>query len=295
MLERQAGVLGATSLVGECLLRQLAQDKWRVTAFSRRPVTQSHAQISWRQLDSPAQIRAHSGPHKKIAMWLCIAPIWILPAYFSLLLAHGARRIIVLSSTSRFTKNNSPDPGEQAIAQRLADNETQLSSWAAANEIEWIILRPTLIYGYGRDKNITEIARFIRRFGFFPLLGTAHGLRQPIHAEDVAAACLAALTAHHVSNRAYNLTGLEKLSYRDMVQRIFTALGQRPRLLTVSPYFFQLAIKGLRWLPRYRHWTPAMAERMNTDLVFDDSDTRRDLHFSPRPLNLTIKELITRS
>ncbi len=295
MLERQAGVLGATSLVGECLLRQLTQDQWQVTAFSRQPVTQSHTQISWQQLDSPAQTRPHPDPHKKIATWFCIAPIWILPAHFNLLLAHGTRRIIVLSSTSRFTKNNSSDPGEQAIARRLADHEAQLSRWAAANEIEWIILRPTLIYGYGRDKNITEIARFIRRFGFFPLLGAAHGLRQPIHAEDVAAACLAALTAHHVSNRAYNLTGLETLSYRDMVQRIFTALGQRPRLLTVSPYFFQLAIKGLRSLPRYRHWTPAMAERMNTDLVFDDSDARRDLHFSPRPLNLTIKELITRN
>ncbi len=59
--------------------------------------------------------------------------------------------------------------------------------------VEWVILRPTLIYGHGRDKNITEIARFIRRFGFFPLLGKANGLRQPIHVEDVAEACFAAL------------------------------------------------------------------------------------------------------
>ena len=97
--------------------------------------------------------------------------------------------------------------------------------------VDWVILRPTLIYGLGQDKNISEIVRLIRRFGFFPLVGQAKGLRQPVHAEDVATACLSALEKTDVVNRAYNLSGGETLSYREMINRVFTALGRRPRLI----------------------------------------------------------------
>lgn len=139
-----------------------------------------------------------------------------LPDHFNLFLAHGARRIVVLSSTSLFTKHNSSDPAEQLVAQRLKEFEARLRKWAMANGIDWIILRPTLIYGLGRDKNITEIARFIQRFGFFPLFGPAKGLRQLIHAEDVAAACFNSLSSSNIANQAYNLTSGETLSYREM-------------------------------------------------------------------------------
>lgn len=92
----------------------------------------------------------------------------------------------------------------------------------------WVILRPTLIYGRGRDRNITVIARFIRRFGFFPVLGRATGLRQPVHAEDVALACHRALEAPAATNRAYNISGGETVTYREMVRRVFLALEGGP-------------------------------------------------------------------
>ena len=182
---------------------------------------------------------------------------------FRCLEAYGARRVVALSSTSRFTKDDSSDPEEQAIALRLADAEARVQAWAASHGVEWIILRPTLIYGRGRDKNIAEIARFVRRFGFFPLFGKANGLRQPLHAHDVAGACLAALDSPVAANRAYNLSGAETLPYRDMVARIFSALGRPVRLLPVPLFVFRFAVALLRLVPRYRNWSPAMAERMN--------------------------------
>ena len=204
---------------------------------------------------------------------------------------YGARRVVALSSTSRFTKDDSSDPEERAIALRLADAEARVQAWAASHGVEWIILRPTLIYGLGRDKNIAEIARFVRRFGFFPLFGRAKGLRQPVHADDVAKACLAALRAPCVANQAYNISGNETLTYREMVSRIFAALGRRPRLLTVPLSVFRVAIGCLRWLPRYRHWTTAMAERMDRDLIFEHVDAKQDLGFSPRSFSIDSKDL----
>ena len=145
---------------------------------------------------------------------------------------------------------------------------------------------PTLIYGGGRDGNISEIARLIRRFGFFPLVGQGLGLRQPVHGADVAAACVAALNTAKASNREYNLSGAEVLPYGEMVGRVFAAVGRRPRFLVVPLGVFKLALVGLRLLPRYRHWSAAMAQRMNQDLVFDHADAARDLGFRPRPFTL---------
>lgn len=299
MVELRVGVLGASSLVGECLLPMLRDAGWRVVAYTRQKARQAGSGISWRQL--PKVANASTGSARTAAEsgegvtpnWICVAPIWVLPDYFALIETSGARRVVVLSSTSRFTKVGSGDTAEQATAAKLIDGEARLQAWAESRGIEWVILRPTLIYGIGRDKNISEIARFIRRFGFFPVLGRAQGLRQPIHAEDVAASCVSALKVPDAANRAYNISGGETLSYRDMVARIFTSLGRRPRVLTVPFWAFRLAVTMLRRLPRYRQWSSAMAERMNRDLVFDHAEAARDLGFKPRAFELTAEDLPT--
>ncbi|MBU2621101.1 MAG: NAD-dependent epimerase/dehydratase family protein, partial [Proteobacteria bacterium] len=215
----------------------------------------------------------------------------VLPEYFSMLSLYGVKHIVAISSTSRFTKSISSDPTEQALAERLADSEERLIAWAKTKDVTWTILRPTLIYGLGSDKNISVIARFIRRFAFFPFLGAARGLRQPIHVHDVASSCLAALNEGKAINRSYNLSGGETLTYREMVGRIFSAMGKSPRFVTFPLWTFRMAVAFLRVLPRFRHLSAAMAERMNQDLVFDHEDACRDLGFSPLPFLLTREDL----
>jgi nucleoside-diphosphate-sugar epimerase len=285
VIEKNIGILGATSLVGDNVLRELANtNTGKIIAYSRNPPTTTNC-VQWRNLTS-----TDSTP-EVIENWLSLAPLSVLPNYFSLMTQHQIRRLVVLSSTSRFTKNHSTDPSEQAMVKCLIDTEEQLQQWAADNNVEWIILRPTLIYGYGKDTNISEIARFIKRFGCFPVFGKAQGFRQPIHADDVASACLAALKTKHILNKAYNIAGAEKLTYRDMVTRIFVALNKQPRLITVPIGAFKLAMFFFRVFPRYRHWKPAMAERMNQDLAFDYSEAERDLGFKPRALVLSGQDL----
>lgn len=325
---RHIGVLGATSLVGHRLLPMLAKTGTPVTAFSRktenprRVVTAGDSGVAWRQLGSgklaglggqavgpdnaghAAGANASNSASKSdgdsdgdsfdcnvISSWICLAPVWVLPDYFELLLAHGARRVVALSSTSVFAKQRSADPQEQATVQKLVQAEQQVRAWAQSHGVQWVILRPTLIYGGGQDKNISEIARFIRRFGFFPVFGNARGQRQPIHAADVASACLAALQSPGAVNHTYNISGGETLPYCAMVTRVFEALGRRPRLLSVPLWAFRLAVALLRQVPRYRQWSAAMAERMGRDQVFDHAEAARDLGFKPRAFLLTAEDL----
>ena len=283
------GVLGATSFVGRSLLPLLASSACQVSAFSRQPVPHDGANINWLQLPSTAPT-SRPEDASEITSWVCVAPIAVLPVYLPWMKSLGARRIVALSSTSRFTKADSSDVAEQALAKRIADSEQKFVSWAEAHDIEWFILRPTLIYGLGLDKNICEITRFIRRFSFFPVFGKAEGLRQPVHVQDVAQACLAALKVP-TSNRAYELSGAETLTYREMVVRVFKTLDRPPRMLPVPLPAFRTAIALLRYLPRYRNWSFAMAERMNQDMVFDHTEAEKDLGYSPRRFELSPTDL----
>ncbi|MGR9046980.1 MAG: NAD-dependent epimerase/dehydratase family protein [Gammaproteobacteria bacterium] len=289
MSEQKVGLLGATSFVGETLLPLLVKNGRQVLAFSRRSMPQTDSGVLWHTL-RPETL---SSPIRKdrVEHWICAAPIWVLPDYFDLMESYGAKHVVALSSTSRFTKHQSSDPKEQTTSRLLAEGEARLQSWAKKKGIDWVILRPTLIFGGGQDGNISEIARFINRFGFFPVLGEAKGMRQPIHVSDVASACLSASVRPSAANRAYNLSGGETLTYCEMVRRVFYSLHRRPRLIRIPITAFRLAVTLLRLFPRYRHWSGAMAERMNQHLVFNHSDAEIDLEFSPRSFHLTADDL----
>jgi len=283
------GLLGANSLVGECVIPQLSKEGRHTVAFSRHlPDGNTEAGVTWLRLSDSLSAPPEVRPIKD---WLCVAPIWVLPQYFGMIEACGARRVVALSSTSLFVKKHSSDRSEQDIARRLAEGEQALRVWAEAHGVEWVILRPTLIYGRGRDKNMTEIVRFVRRWGFFPLLGQAEGLRQPVHAEDVAAACMSALTLPAAANQTYNLSGGETLPYWEMVSRVFATVGKVPHLVKIPRWMFQVAVAVIHLVPGYTHWTVGMADRMNRDLVFDHADAVRDLGFSPRPFTLLPEDL----
>jgi len=301
--ERCIGVLGATSLVGHALLPLLIKMDVEVAAYSRKSRdngTDSRMvnNVTWYQLGQSStdfsQFKSQASQQQEIKDWICLAPIWALPDYFDWLKSFGVKRIVALSSTSRFTKVNSDDPSEAEIVNKLEVAEGKLIQWATEQEVEWLILRPTLIYGGGKDKNISEIFRFVQRFGFFPIFGAGKGYRQPVHVEDVATACYQALNQKSVSNQAYNISGGEKLTYREMVIRIFTALGKKPRVVTLPLPVLKFGLTVMKMIPRYRRLTLAMITRMNQDMVFEHDTATRDFGFSPRPFELKSNDLPSR-
>ena len=286
MAEKRIGVLGATSFVGRRALKLLVADGYAVIAFSRvQQKKEAGTGVTWHQF--PVS-RIEPVTLNPIEDWLCFAPIWSLVDFLPWLQTQGVRRIVAFSSTSRYTKAagaGSKDPAENALAQRLASGEDALEQWAKDCSVEWKVLRPTLIYGLNQDRNLSEIAQLIRKFGFFPLLGAASGKRQPVHVDDVACAAVAAIQSVGARNRAYNLSGGEVLTYKDMVCRIFLTLKKPPRFLHVPLVIFGMGLICLRLLPRYRHWNVSMAERMNRDQVFAHSEAARDFGFSARPFD----------
>ena len=209
--------------------------------------------------------------------------LWLLPPHLEALAGAGVRRLVAFSSTSPAGKAGTQSVFERAQLAAIAVAERALAERCPKLGIATTILRPTLVYGAGRDRNITAAARFIARFGVYPLAGAARGLRQPVHADDLAAAAVAALATPAAAGRVYDLAGGETLAYAEMIGRIFDALGRRRRRIPLPTPLLAALAASLGALSGNPVLTAEVARRMARDLVFDDSDARRDLAWTPRP------------
>lgn len=270
-------VSGASSLVGQYLLPQLLAQGHQLEAISRNGgVAQQN--LRWHQLPlETADLAAL--PTSGGFIYVHLAPLWLLPSLLPELMRRKVSRIVAFSSTSVLSKQQSTHPAERVVVAKLHAAEQALINCGMDN---WTIVRPTLIYAAGRDKNVAMIAAVIRRLGIFALIGSGNGLRQPVHAQDLASAVRSILASNQTTNKIYALSGGETLSYRAMVARIFQAMHRPCRIVSIPPYLFAATLLLARSLPRFRHLNMQMAYRMNQDLCFDHSDARLDFGYAPR-------------
>ncbi len=281
-------ITGATSLIGHFLLSRFQSVEHTVFAFSRSK--QYSSEIKWHLYNG--QLKSASPAVKQADVLIHLGPLNILPEIIDEFVAMGGKRIIAFSSTSRFSKLKSGSNSERTFAQELITAEETVSSLCEKLNIAWTIFRPTLIYGAGLDKNVSKITRFIKHFGFFPLVGEGSGLRQPVHADDLAAACLMALQNENTFNRPYDLVGGETISYKEMVERIFSALNKNPRFISIPLPIFRGVMKCVSLLPKYSDLTPDMADRMNHPLCFDSQEAKIDFDYINRGFSPLQEDLI---
>ncbi len=147
--------------------------------------------------------------------------------------------------------------------------------------MRWTLLRPTLIHDDHGGGALGALARLRNRYGCVLLPATALGRRQPVHADDVAAAMLAAAVTATCADRAYDLPGGEAVAYLDMARRYLAVACGQARLLRVpDPVFAGLAQVAMR-MPGLRALNPAMLARLRQDLVFDPAPAVRDFGYAP--------------
>lgn len=198
-----------------------------------------------------------------------------------------APRVIAFGSTSLETKQESEDQPEREVATRLRDAEARIFEAARQRQAGATVLRPTLVYGAGRDKTLTRIASLARRTGFFVLPNGANGLRQPVHVQDLADAALAAIDAGSAHGRSYALPGGETLAYAEMVKRTLASLQPPARLIRVPTPLFNAVLAGAHAFGKMQSLGRAAVARMQEDLVFDVEPARRDFGYSPRKFQPT--------
>jgi nucleoside-diphosphate-sugar epimerase len=271
-------VIGGTGLVGGYIVEHLVRGGERPLVLSRSP--QAGAGIDWIRGDLTQPDTLTLPP---FATLYCTADATLLAATLPRLFNPDLRRLIVFSSTSVLTKQDTEVASEREAIRKLIEAERRIAAACERQHVGWTILRPTMIYAEGRDTNITPLSRLIRRFGFMPLVGGARGLRQPVHAEDLAIGAIAAASSAAAVNKTYSLPGGETLSYREMIGRIFDGM-RRPRRTVPVPSWLWRAAFGLA-KPLFPGANVAMGIRMMKDMAFDSTPAMADFGWNPRKFN----------
>jgi nucleoside-diphosphate-sugar epimerase len=271
-------VIGGSGLVGGYVVEHLVRRGERPFALSRSQ--QDRPGIDWLlgDLEKPDTLKL-----PPFATLYCTADAALLADALPRLFNPSLKRLVAFSSTSVITKQDTEVAAERETIRKLADAERKIAAACERHNVGWTILRPTLIYAEGRDTNITPLSRLIRRFGFMPLVGGAPGLRQPVHAEDLAVGAIAAASSPAAVNKIYSLSGGETIAYREMIGRIFDGLRLPRRTIPVPAFLWRTGFVLAK--PLFPSANVAMGIRMMKDMTFDSTPAIRDLGWNPRKFN----------
>lgn len=272
-------MMGAANLIAPYMMQRLKEADLAAEVISRKAVAVPEG-FSLTQIDLTS---ARNWIAPEGAVIISLIPLWVLAQLLPRFM--GVKAIIAVGSTSLFSKAGSASESERKTAADLDRAEGLLREWCRRSLVHYTLLRPTMVYDGRGDKNIARMARFIRRFRFLPLAAPAEGLRQPIHADDVARAVIGAINNEEAYDKALNIAGGEVLTYRVMAERVFAAAGINPRFLMLSPTDWLIkAFHGVEALGLLREKSlgGAIFRRMNEDLVFDTGEGLRILNYQPR-------------
>ena len=195
-------------------------------------------------------------------IWISFAPIWLFAPFLEQLALNyperlqGLRGVIACSSSSSITKRFAANRYDRQLVSSLITAEDQLLMTCRQLSVPCRILRPTLIYGQAgdlSDRNLSRLLQLMRHLPFLPLPSIT-GLRQPIHASQLAAVVLE--LAYQLGGHGWSvdlperitLGGDTELSYKDMLRSL--QLAQPPEdpsrrciLLPIpNRFFFALAM-----------------------------------------------------
>ena len=197
----------------------------------------------------------------------------------------GISRAIFMSTTALFTTLNT---SSKAIRQ-AAENSI------CGSGLAYTILRPTMIYGSSRDRNMCRLIQYLNRWPLIPLFGSGEYLQQPVYVGDVAGAVVDALSTDRTMGKAYNIPGAEALTFNQVIDTICQALGRRVQKIHFPAAPF---LSALNTAERLGLRIPIKAEqiaRLNENKAFDFGDAHKDFGYSPHSfsegISLELREM----
>src|SRR5215813_5602705 len=194
-------VTGATGFTGSQVVPLLLSKRYKVTCFVRETsrldsLPSAQIKLAYGQLEDPESLRKAL---RGIQALVNVASLGFghAPAIVSAAEEAGVRRAVFVSTTAVSTTLNA-----RSKSVRLAAEETIHQS-----KLRYTILRPTMIYGSDRDRNISRLIRYLNKWPVFPVVGDGKQLQQPVHVQDVASAIVHSLEAEAAVGKTYNVSG----------------------------------------------------------------------------------------
>lgn len=159
----------------------------------------------------------------------------------------GAARFVFLSSIRAqcgpsaagvLTEDDPPAPTDAYGRSKLAAEEG-----LAGLGIDWVALRPVLLYGPGMKGNMAALLELARSPWPLPL-GAVKARRSLLSADNLASAIATVLTAQGPLRRPFIVAEPEPVAVPDIVAAFRAGLGRRPGLVPVPAALLALAVRA---------------------------------------------------
>lgn len=183
----------------------------------------------------------------------------------------GIKRAIFISTTAIFTQLNARSKTVRAAAELAIET----------SGLKYTILRPTMIYGSPRDRNMWRLIRFIGYSPIIPVFGDGKSLQQPVYVDDVAQAVVSCLSNDKTIGKSYNIAGKHPLTYNEVIDTIARQMNKRVWKLHIPS---KSVVSLLSFFERLRIPFPIKAEqilRLNENKDFSYAEAQTDFGFSP--------------
>ena len=183
----------------------------------------------------------------------------------------GIQRAVFMSTTAIFTQLNAPSKKVRVAAELAIET----------SGLKYTILRPTMIYGSPRDRNMWRLIRFMRYVPLIPIFGDGKYLQQPVYVDDVAQAMVSCLANEITIGKSYNIAGKQALMYNDVIDTIARQMNKRIWKIHVPA---RPVVGLLKFFERILMPFPIKAEqvlRLNENKSFSYAEAQRDFAFNP--------------
>jgi nucleoside-diphosphate-sugar epimerase len=196
--------------------------------------------------------------------------------------ASGVRRFIFLSSVKvhgeaslpgrPFSVSDSVNPAD-AYAVSKWRAEQGLKAIAEGAGMEFVVIRPPLIYGHGVKGNFASLIKIVGK-GIPVPFGAIENRRSLVSLQNLVDLIVRCIDHSGAVNRTFLVSDNQDVSTPELLRKLGEAIGTQPRLVAISP---KLLLWGLKLLGKRD-----AGQRLLSSLQVDISDTRSLLGWEPR-------------
>ena len=175
----------------------------------------------------------------------------------------------------------------------LAEDESICEEKFKKNNIKYIFIRPTMIFGSKKDGNISRFIRWFLRWPVFPIVKNGSTTIQPVSRLDLAEAYYIVLqNLEKIKKREYIVSGQRKMTLKEMFQVICTLADRKVRFINIPfplakfcvEMVYLCSLKGVDYREKL--------DRLTEDRAYPHDEISKDLGYAPRSFEERVKPLI---
>lgn len=274
---------GATGFLGGYVLEELVKRGHEVTCFVRKTsnlekIKQLNVPYIFGELDDFKSI-CKALKDKEALINIASLGFGHAPNIINACQEMNIKRAIFISTTGIFTKLNPDSKGIRLEAERLIKE----------SDLDYTIIRPTMIYGTPKDRNMWRLVKYLKRLPVLPILGNGKYLQQPVYVKDLAWAVVSAYETNLTIKKAYNISGLEALTYNEVVDITGKELGKKVLKIHVPMKISYGLLKLYEKISSKPKLKAEQVLRLNENKDFSHEEAARDFGYKPMSFHEGIK------